>query len=290
MSETIEQAIIDAIEASDVKTADGLRNAVYRQVQGLGFDVAALVRAARDRAMEDAIEKLKKARSRGPHYEEMARRIKARPKVFPTEPTPERRRKDAQAMVGVVINPGAGKIGPLKAHRTAWVVDQVRGDLTAHEQSAAEWARWAWDSHHGYAKIGDYGGSSGGVAAGSRMPLTDEMIAAAAAWRFIQDQLHDVLKPVARNFVLQAPGRTGKLQNLEEFGREYIGAAHVRATRGASLALLRVTLTELARIHAVYPKWQQQASRPRVVGGVERLRGESRGGVERETFKLAARE
>jgi hypothetical protein len=93
MSETIEQAIIDAIEASDVKTADGLRSAVYRQVQGLGFDVSALVRAARDRAMEDAIEKLKKARSRGPHYEGMARRIKARPKVFPTEPTPAKVKK-----------------------------------------------------------------------------------------------------------------------------------------------------------------------------------------------------
>lgn len=288
MSDTIEQAIIDVIEASEVKTADGLRNAVYRQVQELGFDVAALVRAARDRAMEDAIKRLKNARTRGPHYEEMAKRIKARPPVFPTEPTPERRRQDPQAMVGVVVNPGAGKIGPLKAHRTAWVVDHVRGEITAHEYSAAEWARWAWDHHAGHPQIGDYGKGFGGVAAGSRMPLSDEMIAAASAWRYIDNELLVVLKPALRNFVLQVPGRSGLL-NLEAFGREFIGPAHARTTRGAALACLHITLSELARLHAVYPRWQQ-AARPRVINGGARVQGDERGGVHRQAFKLAARE
>lgn len=285
----IPQAIVNALEAGQVKSADGLRSHVYRSVASLGFDIAGLIANAREAAIAEAVERIKRARTRGSHYEQHLARIKARTPVFPTAPTPERRRHDADDLVDVITIPGAGPIPALKAHRTRWVLDNFgEGVLTGEEVAAAEWVRWAWAHHHGHARTGDYGTGSGGAAPGSRIPITPEMQEAARSWRYIREAVPEALLPVVKNFVCQAPpvGAT-KPMNLETFGRSFLVNGHKYKALGAAEGVLRVALAELARAHMRYPQWVRAQRNLRLVSsrdGDDHRHG-SRGGP-----ALAARE
>lgn len=283
------QALIDAMEAGQVKTADGLRSHVYRQVAALGFDLSALIAQAREAAVADAVARLKAARSRGPYWQQHLDRIKARAPVFPTAPTPERRRQDGDEMVDVITIPGAGPIPALKAHRSKWVVDHLGGNLTAAEMAAAEWARWAWWAHHGHARTGDYGTGSGGVSPGSRVPITPEMQEAAHAWRYIRSNLAKALLPVVTNFVCQVPPvGSDRPLGLQEFGRTFLTDGHNYKVIGAAEGVLRVALAELAGAHVGYPSWRRSQ------GNGVRLVSSRDGGDDRHGHRgrpaLAARE
>lgn len=156
-------------------------------------------------------------------------------------------------------------------YRWEWSVDRMAAPLTAEEYQAATRLRNAYLMRQNTPGAVDPNGA-GGSHPGSRLPIRDSQLKAAAEWNAIWLRLPPELRFVVTNFILEEAPR-GQEHPLDaiEFGRMYGVTRDKEKARGVTVGALRATTAVIARLFREYDHWKAE-QRERAAGQPQAVR------------------
>jgi hypothetical protein len=291
-----------AVLEQPASSSGAVRDAIYAELRVLGFNVAALVEADRQRQIAQELDKVARAEARRrlladrvesgrltrqqaerlakqiadldvrlkaqrQEASRIVRRLEARPAPPPSAPTPERLRQAGEAPIVADRDedPITGETTPLAAprYRLPWAIDRMSGALVAEEYNAACRLREAWEQRQAAPKTVALDGAGGGHPA-PRMPVSDRQIEAGATWNAVWHRSPAAVRTILLNFVCEVPP-TGQERPLTsvEFGRIYVGCKQEHQARGAAMGAVKTACASVALLLREYEQWRADEKRRR---------------------------
>lgn len=285
MSTELAEQLVTEIVKFRSPSAAVLKKKVYRTLERAQVDVQQLEhdawknyrseaekRLARSKALRDSLErkiesgklppeKIAEARKRlinapkniAAHEKVLAEVIAHRP-IWPTAPTPERKRQSPIAPIAIE----KAKDQP-KAHKFEWVIGNMSHFLSGDEITAASRLRECFINAQPKSRVASYDGIPAPSRFGSSVPVNDRMLDASYEFNALWHALPLSLKIVAQNFILeQAPIGCEKPMSRVEFGQKYVTCKCRKMAAGAADAAIKSTCTMLAATLKEYYAWKRE--------------------------------
>jgi len=307
MSDDLPSALIARLERLSATTPAAMKATIYDELQALGVDVPRLVaeeqavivedykavaaqRAAQRRLLEDRMASGKLTASQAAAAQRTiaklnlnekddrreANRVLRRMEIEPTRqvaisaPTRERLRHWGDE-VAVVDRERDGSVLAQPRHELRWAVDRMAVSLSAEEYTAASRLRETWARQKASPKGVDLNGSGGRVP-GSRLPTSDNQMAASREWNAIWHRLPPALRLIVLNFICEeAPKGRSEPMTALEFGQLYGNVKDKEGARGVTRGAVKTAAAVIAGLFHEYDTWRadqaREQRRQRQIGG-----------------------
>lgn len=285
MTNDLPSALVSEIVKFKSKSAVVLKKRVYKALEGVGVDIAALeqeawqehrdalqARVDRSRRLAENLQrkiesgkippdKIAEAKARllrAPkniaEHERILKEVIDRQPIWPTAPTLERRQHSNVAAEKIEV-----AVGQPMAHKFTWPVANLQHFLTSDEFEAANVFRDSFNQAQPKSRVASWDGIPGGGFQGGGLPVTDRQIDAGHRYNALWYSLPLALKTVARNFILEQPplGHTKPMSRVE-FGRAYISCKDKAKASGATDAAIKSTCAALSDTLKEYSAWKEE--------------------------------
>jgi hypothetical protein len=289
-----------AVLERPASSSGAVREAAYAELRALGYNVAALVQADRERQIAEHLDMLAQTEARRrlladrvasgrlspiearrvasqiagldvrikaqrQEANRVMRRVEARAVPPPSAPTPERLRHVGEAVLVADRDedPITGETTPLAAprYRVVWPIERWRGIILVEHYNTAARLRQAWSVRQASPKTVALDGAGGGHP-GPRLPISDRQLRAGALWNAFWHRSGPCVREIILNFCCEEPppGRERPLTAVE-FGRAYAGVQQEHQARGVAMGAVKTALDAATSLLLEYDGWRAEQRR-----------------------------